>query len=924
MSVPDRATAGVLPFPIVERTLPNDLRVIVVPTGFPNIVSLQITVSAGSRNEVEPGKSGFAHFFEHMMFRGTERFSPDAYQAVMTRAGARTNAYTSDDLTNYHATFAKEDLERILDMEADRFRFLKYPEEDFRTEAKAVYGEYNKNSADPLEKLFEVQRDHAFTTHTYKHTTMGFLADIEDMPNQFDYSRLFFERFYRPEYTTLIVAGDVAADEVFPLVERYWGDWTRGAYAADIPAEPAPRGPVYVHVPWETPTLPWVTVAFRAPAFSETDADFAALDLLADLELGPTSALYQRLVETDQTVDLLFVSNPFNRDPSLITVGARLKSAEDAIAVRDAILASLARMRNEPVERKRLEDAKAHGRYGLARSMDNTEAIASTIARFAHYRRSAETLEHLYRCYEGLTPDALRAAAERHVTDAGLVVTTLSHEPLAAAVAETPPLARFASPGAAEGARVRLTRLATAIPQVTVKLLFAAGSADDPGGKEGLAALSAAMIAEGGSRAMRSDEIRKALFPLAAELSAQVDKEMTTFTGSVHRDEWQTFAEVALPRLLDPGFREEDFTRLQAAQRNALTTDLRSNNEEELAKERLQANVFAGTPYGHPALGTVAGIDAITLDDVKRFVGEQYTRAALSAWVAGSVPDEIAASRERALAKLPAGRAPAPRTIAGRRPRGIEVEIIAKETRATAISLGHPIEVTRAHPDFAALSVARAWLGEHRSSLSRLFQRIREVRGFNYGDYAYIEAFPRGMHQFFPDPNIARRAQLFEIWIRPVEPHHAHMALRIAIHELEALIRDGLSEEDFAATREYLMKNAYLLVSTQDHRLGYALDSAWYGIPEYASYVRERLGALTRAEVNAAVRRHLSATDLSVVMITRDAAALRDALVSDAPSPVRYDVEVPAELLEEDRVIGARRLGIRPESVRITPAESVF
>ena len=199
----------ILPFDAVESTLPNGLKVIVVPTGFPNIVSLQIPVQTGSRNEVEPGKSGFAHFFEHMMFRGTKAYPPEAYQDILTKAGARQNAYTTDDYTNYHTTFAKEDLETILKIEADRFQNLEYSARRFKTESRAVLGEYNKNSANPIQKLFEVQRDNAFNVHTYKHTTMGFLKDIEDMPNQFDYSKTFFDRWYRPEYTTVIVAGDV-------------------------------------------------------------------------------------------------------------------------------------------------------------------------------------------------------------------------------------------------------------------------------------------------------------------------------------------------------------------------------------------------------------------------------------------------------------------------------------------------------------------------------------------------------------------------------------------------------------------------------------------------------------------------------------------------------------------------------------------
>ena len=157
----------ILPFDASERKLANGLRVIVVPTGFPNIVSLQIPVQTGSRNEVEPGKSGFAHFFEHMMFRGTRAYPPDAYQAIVTKAGARQNAFTSDDFTNYHTTFAKEDLETILKIEADRFQNLDYSTEGFMTESRAVLGEYNKNSANPIVKIEEVQRDAAFTTHTY-------------------------------------------------------------------------------------------------------------------------------------------------------------------------------------------------------------------------------------------------------------------------------------------------------------------------------------------------------------------------------------------------------------------------------------------------------------------------------------------------------------------------------------------------------------------------------------------------------------------------------------------------------------------------------------------------------------------------------------------------------------------------------------
>ncbi|HSD67300.1 MAG TPA: pitrilysin family protein, partial [Vicinamibacteria bacterium] len=498
------------------------------------------------------------------------------------------------------------------------------------------------------------------------------------------------------------------------------------------------------------------------------------------------------------------------------------------------------------------------------------------------------------------------------------------HEEAPAALARVPALAAFApATGVPEGLAV--LEKPSPLPQVTFKLLFAVGSAHDPKGKEGLASLTAAMVSEAGSRETGIDEIRKVLFPMAATFGAQVDKEMTVFTGSVHRDNGDAFLDTVLPQLLTPGFREEDFRRLRDAQRNALAQDLIANNDEELGKERLQAVIYAGTPYEHPALGTLAGIDAITLDDVKAFWKAAYTRAALTVGLAGDAPADLKARLLARLGALPEGPAlPAPTGVKGRVPASLEVEIVRKDTRATAISLGLPIEVTRSHPDFAALSVARAYLGEHRSSMSHLYQRIRELRGMNYGDYAYIEAFPGAMYRFFPEPNVARRAQLFEVWIRPVVPANGPMALKIALHELDALVRDGISEADFQRTRDYLMKNVYLLTSTQGEELGYALDSKWYGTGDYVPYMRERLAKLTRAEVNRAIRRHLSASKLAVVVVTKDADGLRKQLLSPEPSKIAYDAPKPPEVLAEDKAIGEKALGLTPERVRIVPVADVF
>jgi zinc protease len=938
------ASGDVLPFKATEKTLANGLTVIVIPTGFPNLVSVQIPVQTGSRNEVEPGKSGFAHFFEHLMFRGTPQTPPEKYRQIMSKAGARDNAGTGDDSTHYYSTFAKEDLETILATYADMFQHLAYSEADFKTEARAILGEYNKNSAEPLEKLYELQRDTFYTTHTYKHTTMGFIRDVENMPNEYAYSKVFFERWYRPQYTTVIVAGDVTPERVLPLIDKYWSGWkSDGAAPPAIPKEPAPKGPYYAHVPWTSETSPWVTVAFPTPAFDETSKEPAAMDIIGALYFGETSDLHKKLIVSEQKVDQLIADVPSSVDPSLFTVLARVKNPSDAVYVRDQILGAFAQARASRVAAERLIDAKSFNRYSLARSIDSTERVASVVASYIPYRRSYQSVNAYYRTLDSLTPDDLQAAARKYFTDNGLIVTTLSHGALAKDVEHAPVLASLESTGtspattptrppvatatkpAASGPDLPLVLQKSLQPQLDVKLLFSIGSANDPVGKEGLTALTAAMLSRAGSKTMTIDQIDAALYPTAGSFTARADKEMTTFTGSIHRDRWQTFADVALPQLVDPGWRQEDFDRVKTRQMNALVQDLRSNNEEELGKERLQTNIFRGTPYAHVALGTVAGLNAITLDDVKAYSRQMFTRANLTVGVNGDASDAIVRDlQDRLRAGLPEGPA-APRVkIDVAKLDGRHVEILEKETRATAISFGFPIEVTRSHPDFAALSVVRSWLGEHRISSGQLYQRIREVRGINYGDYAYIEAFPRGMFQFFPDPNVARSRQIFEIWIRPVVPVNAQMTLRIALHELDALIEKGLTKEQFESTREYLMKNVYVMTARQGQQLGYALDSKWYGIGEFTSFMRERLQALTLDQVNAAIKRHLSTRNLSIVIITKDAAGLKKALVADAPSPIKYDGEKPASLLAEDRQIEAITLTIPAANVTITPINEVF
>ena len=428
LPIAGQSAKKVFPHNFFIDDLPNGLRLVTVPTDYPNIVALYIVVNAGSRNEIEPGKSGFAHLFEHLMFRGTEKYSQEKYNEILKAAGADQNAYTTDDRTVYHTVFSKEDLDRIMSLEADRFQHLKVSEELFKTETRAVLGEYNKNASDPVRKLFEVLRNTSYQSHTYKHTTMGFREDVENMPNLYDYSLEFFRRYYRPEYTTIIVAGDVKHEPVLAMARKYWSEWQRGNYVPQIPVEGKQARELSAHVDWPTRTLPLVAVAYNSPAYSDERKDLAAMDLIASLGFSSNSELYQRLVIKEQTVDALFYSLEEHVDPYLMTVIARVKNQKDVDHIRGEIMKTFDSFKTAKVETERLEAVKSHLRYSFALSLDDSQAIASNIAPFVGLRRTPETINKLFEVYASITPDDIQQTARKYFVENQRTIVTLSQK----------------------------------------------------------------------------------------------------------------------------------------------------------------------------------------------------------------------------------------------------------------------------------------------------------------------------------------------------------------------------------------------------------------------------------------------------------------------------------------------------------------
>jgi zinc protease len=404
----------VFTYPIRKSLLDNGLTVYSIPFDSPGIIAYYTVVRTGSRNEVEPGLSGFAHFFEHMMFRGTESYSQEKYNDVLKALGSDSNAFTSDDLTCYHMTIPATALATAVEIEADRFQNLKYDEPSFQKEARAVLGEYNKSASSPFLKLNETMQDTAYTTHTYKHTTIGFLDDIRSMPNQYAYSKIFFDRWYRPENCTIVVVGDVEHGALVSLVKQYYSGWKPGKSQVEIPTEPPQSKPKSARLTWPLPTLPILTLGYHIPAADPSHPDTAALGALVEAVFGEASPLYRELVLKEQKVVVIMAEAESKRDPGLFSILVQVRKSEDLQIVRARIASALAAAAKTPIDRARLDAIKSHLRYGFAGSLTTADAVAGVLSAAIAVTGRPESINELYDAYDRLIPADLNRVAARY------------------------------------------------------------------------------------------------------------------------------------------------------------------------------------------------------------------------------------------------------------------------------------------------------------------------------------------------------------------------------------------------------------------------------------------------------------------------------------------------------------------------------
>ena len=419
--------SNIFPYDYKIEELDNGLKIVSIPLQNPQIISYYTIVRSGSRNEIEPGKSGFAHFFEHMMFKGTKNVPREAYNDFLTKLGAGTNGYTTDDYTCYFVVFAgKENLEDVVKTEADRFISLYYDEEMLKTEASVIEGEYYSSVSNPGRRLYELLRHTAFEKHSYKHTVLGYLEDILDMPNQYEYSQLYRRRFYAPDNSILLVAGDFDHEQLMEYVKKYYAPWEPSGYTLITPNEPPQTEAKRAHYDWPTKTLPRLAIGFHGPPYSDEKIDKPALDLMAEIAFSRSSPLYQKLVIEEQKCLALNASFENTREPYLLIFNSIVKKDEDLPYVEEEIFKELERLKEDPVDEQLLADVKSNIKYSYAQRLGTTDGVASSLADYINLAIDPGTVNNLFDLYEKVTPQDIQNMAKQYFPRTNSTVVTLT------------------------------------------------------------------------------------------------------------------------------------------------------------------------------------------------------------------------------------------------------------------------------------------------------------------------------------------------------------------------------------------------------------------------------------------------------------------------------------------------------------------
>ncbi len=777
---------SVKPIAYTERTLPNGLRVYAIrDTGTPN-VSVQVWYDVGSKDDPK-GKSGFAHMFEHLMFKSTRNLVSEQMDRLTEDVGGYNNASTNDDYTNYFEVIPANHLQRLLFAEADRMASLVVEPKSFGSERDVVKEELRQRTlAQPYGKLFSIYYPElAYQVYPYARPGIGSLENLEAAG--IDDVRAFHATYYRPDNAILVVSGNFDPAQLNGWVDQYFAGIKKPSAA--IPrvtvVEPARTKAVTRTVYEPNTPLPAVLVSYHVPA--DSDPDIAALTVLnAVLATGESSRLYESVVYRDQLAQSAAAFLDTKQATGNLVVYAIMAGGKTVEAGEAAVKREIARFRDAPVTAAELAEAKNEILTQSIQSRETAEGKASTLAEAvlvdgdpqaadkqlaAIARVSAADIQRVARQYLGETQSATirympieakpagrapgsgsgSGSAGDTITVASTVQVADLKAPTTVEIVTPAPEAQRLQPPA-PGAPVLPTipqpvetrlangmRLITVerhdLPIVTAYLVTTGGAATDPAQRAGAINLAAELLTKG-TTTRSATEIARQIEGLGGAIGSSAASEGASVDVTVKSDQLVPAMAILADVATHPAFAPAEIERARTQQIDAVTLALK--DPAELAGMVADWAVLGNSPYGPPTGGTPLSLKAITRADLTAAYARNFRPDQATLIMVG----DVTAAQAKALADAqfaswkPTGAAPAAvAPVVYPKPRVIVVDM--PEAGQAGVVVGRSA-ILRSDSRYYALGVANTVLGGGFSS--RLNQEIRIKRGLAYGASSGFDA----------------------------------------------------------------------------------------------------------------------------------------------------------------------------------------
>jgi len=894
------AAAGsvvVPPLGFQERTLPNGLKIYTARDTSTSNVTVQVWYRVGSKDDPED-RSGFAHLFEHLMFKATQNFPDETFDRLTEDVGGNNNAFTSDDVTAYHETVPANHLQRLIFAEADRLGSLVVNEAVFASERDVVKEEYRQGVlSSPYGRLFSlfvpatIYRD-----HPYRRSTIGSIenldaATIEDV-------RRFHATYYRPDNAYLIVAGNFDQAQLDGWIDQYFGPLTNPSRPLPVNdvREPEPTGPR--ETTFYAPNVPLPAVVLAWPAVRYDDPDRAALTVLDGiLSTGESSRLYHALVYDQKIATQTSSSLDASQQAGAVITYAIMAEGETPEAGLASLRAEAARLRDQPVTEAELTEAKNELVAGALRDRETVEDRASALGWSLINTGDAASADRDVAALQAVTVADIQRVARRYLTDQRSIAIRYlnadeAHPATAQSVdvdapvkvADLAPVGRIfellpeanRTPIPAAGPAVDLVTPAVetftlanglevyvarkpGLPLISARLGLAVGSADD-GAKAGLSVLTAGLLTQGaGGRS--APEIAAEIEQLGAQLGASSGADFSNVSVNAPSDVFPRALSLMSDLVRRPDFAAEEVERQRDQTLDGLRVSLSSPGPvASLAAGRL---VFGDAPYGSPSGGTPDSLPGLTREDVVAFHASRYRPETARLIFSG----DITVAQARALAEQAfgdwraSGPAPAPRA----NPAGVAVAprvvVIDQPGAGQAAVYVAMRSVARNDADFFPLTLGNTLLGG--SFTSRLNQEIRIKRGLSYGTRSNL-----GVRQdsgAFVASAQTRNDAAVEV-------------ADLIFAEIERLSNSRPTDSEMTTRQAILSGGFGSSLETVDGLGGVVANLALYDLPmsDLAAYVG-RVEAITSEQVQAAFAEHLPASNASLVIVG-DASKFIDAL----------------------------------------------